>query len=338
VQLVDTRSGYSVWAERYDRTVEELFTIQAEIAQGVASALRLGWPPMGRFGVQSPGGNVRAYELYLRGRQYFHQFRRGSFQRARAMFARARAADRGFALAHAGFADCCSYLYLYWDPTRANLAAADSASRKAVALDPGLAEAHASRAVALSTSRNYPDAEKEFRKAIQLDPDLFEAHYFFGRAYLAQGKLKEAIPPVRAACKVRPEDYQAPALLAMAYAGLGRRAAASRAYARALKVIKQQLSVNPGDVRALYIGAIALARIGRRKSALAWGAQALDLDGRDSAVLYNVACLYAVLRRTEDALRYLRRVVRSHWRKEWIKNDPDLIGLRSLKEFQRLTS
>jgi hypothetical protein len=75
-----------------------------------------------------------------------------------------------------------------------------------------------------------------------------------------------------------------------------------------------------------------------RKTALAWAAQALDLDGRDSAVLYNVACLYVVLGRTEDALGCLRRVVRSHWRKEWIKNDPDLIGLRGLKEFQRLTS
>jgi tetratricopeptide (TPR) repeat protein len=169
-----------------------------------------------------------------------------------------RAADRGFALAHAGFADCCSYLYLYWDPTRANLAAADSASRKAVALDPGLAEAHASRAVALSTSRNYPDAEKEFRKPFSSVRTSLKRTISSGALTSRRG-LKEAIPPVRAACKVRPEDYQAPALLAMAYAELGRRAAASRAYARALKVIKQQLSVNPGDVRALYIGAIALA-------------------------------------------------------------------------------
>ena len=326
VQLVDTRSGYSVWAERFDRTVKELFTLQAGIAQGVAAALHLGWSAEGRSGVRFPTENVQAYDLYLRGRQHFHQFRRSSFQRARALFARARAADPGFALAHAGFADCCSYLYLYWDPTRTNLAAADSASRRAVALRPELAEAHTSRAIALSTLRSYPAAEEEFRKAIALDPGLFEAHYFFGRACLAQGKFKEAIPPLQAACRVRPEDYQAPALLAMAHAGVGRRAVAARAYARALKVLKQQLSVNPGDVRALYLGAVTLARIGRRKTALAWAARALDLDGHDSAVLYNVACLYAVLGRTEDALRCLRRVVRSGWRKEWIRNDPDMNG------------
>ena len=96
--------------------------------------------------------------------------------------------------------------------------------------------------------------------------------------------------------------------------------------------------LEPGDVRALYLGAVSWARIGRRKEALAWAAKALALDSEDSAVLYNVACLYAVLNRTEEALNCLRRVVRSGWRKEWIKNDPDLNSLRDNPEFQRLLS
>jgi tetratricopeptide (TPR) repeat protein len=280
----------------------------------------------------------RAYELYLRGRQLFDQFRRKSFERAREMFSRAIVLDQQFALAHAGLADCCSYLYLYWDPTLDNLRMADAASRQAVALSPELAEAQLSRAVALSTLRNYPEAERMFRAAIDIDPRLFEAHYFYGRACLAQGKFKEAIAPLRAACKVRPEDYQGPAFLALAYTGLGRREAAARAYARTIEIAKQQLSVNPGDVRALYLGAAALARIGRRKTALAWAARALDLDGKDSAVLYNVGCLYAVLGRTADALKCLKKVARSGWRKEWIKHDPDLTALRGLREFAALVS
>jgi len=75
------------------------------------------------------------------------------------------------------------------------LEAADSASRKAVELAPKLAEARASRGVALSTLRNYPDAQKEFRAAIRLNPSLYEAHYFYGRACLAQGKYEQAIEP-----------------------------------------------------------------------------------------------------------------------------------------------
>jgi adenylate cyclase len=280
----------------------------------------------------------RAYELYLRGRQLSHQFRRKSFERARETFRRAIALDPGYALAHAGLADCCSYLYLYWEPTIDNLRMADSASRRAIALSPGLAEAQVSRAVALSTLRNYPQAERAFQAAIDIDPDLFEAHYFYGRAFLAQGKLREAITPLRSACKVRPEDYQAPTLLGSAYSGLGGHQAAARAYARAVAVAKRQLAVNPGEVRALYLGAGSLARLGRRKTALAWAKRALDLDGKDTAVLYNVGCLYAILGRTADALACLKRVVRSGWRKEWIKHDPDLVALRHLREFAALVS
>jgi adenylate cyclase len=282
--------------------------------------------------------DARAYELCLKGRQLFHQFRRVSFERAREMFSRAIVLDPQFAVAHAGLADCCSYLYLYWEPTLDNLRVAESASRLAVKLSPGLAEAQVSRAVALATLRNYPEAEQGFRTAIRINPDLFEAHYFYGRAYLAQGKYKEAIGPLRSACKARPEDYQAPALLALVYAGLGRRAAAERACSRTIEVARQQLSLNPGDVRALYLGAGCLARIGRRKTALVWANRARDLDGDDSAVLYNVGCLYAILGRSGDALRCLKKVVRSGWRKEWIKNDPDLASLRELKEFKTLVS
>jgi adenylate cyclase len=282
--------------------------------------------------------SLNAYELFLKGMQLFHQFRRKNFERAREMFARAIELDPEFAAAHAGFSDCCSYLYLYWEATRENLEAADSASRKAVELAPKLAEARASRGVALSTLRNYPGAEKEFRAAIRLDPSLYEAHYFYGRACLAQGKYNEAIEPFQSAARVRPEDYQALVFLGLAYTGLGHKAKAAAAYVRSIDVAKQQLSVNPGDVRALYLGAICWARIGRRKEALAWVAKALALDSEDSAVLYNVACLYAVLHRTKDALNCLRKVVRSGWRKEWIKNDPDLNSLRDNPEFQRLLS
>jgi adenylate cyclase len=246
--------------------------------------------------------------------------------------------DPKFAAAHAGFADCSSYLYLYWEATQENLRASDSASRKAVELAPKLAEAHASRGVALSTLRNYPEAEKEFRVAIGLDACLYEAHYFYGRACLAQGRYKEPIQPLQAAASVRPEDYQALSLLGMAYEGLGRRTEAAAAHARTIEVAKQQLSVSPGDVRALYLGAVSWARIGRKKQALTWAARALALDPKDSATLYNVACRYGVLNRVEAALNCLRKVVRSGWRKEWIKNDPDLSSLRDDPEFQRLLS
>jgi len=285
-----------------------------------------------------PTRNPRAYELYLQGRQLFQQFRRKSFEHARELFRRAIDLEAECAIAHAGLADCCSYLYLYWQPTTENLRLADSASRKAVALSPGLAEAQVSRAIALSTLRNYPEAEETFQTAICIDPNLFEARYFYGRTFLAQGKYTEAIAQFRTATTLRSEDYQAPALLGLAYIGSGRHKHGVRACAQALEIAKQQLALNPGDVRALYLGAGCLAKMGRRKTALSWAARALALDSKDSAVLYNVGCLYAVLGRPEDALRCLRKVVRSGWRKEWIRHDPDWAALRSRKEFIALVT
>ncbi len=337
VQLVETRSGHAVWAERYDSDAREILRIQDDITQSIAGALQLKLlRTREQRSEEFPTANLHAYDLYLKGMQLFHQFRRKNFERAREMFSRAIQLDPVFAGAQAGFADCCSYLYLYWDPTQENLEGADLASRKAVQLNPNLAEAHASRGVALSTLRNYPDAEKEFQIAIRLDPGLYEAHYFYGRAYLAQGKFKNAIRPLQSAARVRPEDYQALSLLGMAYNGIENEAEAAAAHARCIEVAKHQLSINPGDVRALYLGAISWARIGHNKTALAWTAKALALDPDDSAVLYNAACLYALLQRPVKALRCLSRVVRSGWRKEWIKNDPDLISLHANPEFQRL--
>src|SRR5215813_7782967 len=299
--------------QRWERT--EQFPVRRQMHRKLASVLAFKdeldrWMDQ-RSSLQSKKAtttSLHAYELYLRGRQLFHQFRRKNFERAREMFARAIDKDPKFAAAHAGFADCCSYLYLYWEATRENLEAADSASRKAVELAPKLAEAHASRGVAFSTLRNYPDAEKELRLAIRLDPCLYEAHYFYGRACLAQGKYQEAIEHFVSAARVRPEDYQARGFAGVAYIGLGRKAEAARAFARAIEAAKQQLSINPGDVRALYLGAIYSARLGQRKKALAWATKALALDSEDSAVLYNVACLYAILGRTQQALDCLKRV------------------------------
>jgi adenylate cyclase len=190
----------------------------------------------------------------------------------------------------------------------------------------------------LSTLGNYAEAEALFRMAIATDPHCFEAHYFYGRACMAQGKHKEALTPLRSASKARAEDYQAPTLLGLAYVGLGRRDLAARAFTRAIRIAEQQLSVIPGDVRALYLGAICLARLGQRKTAWAWATRALALDGKDSAVQYNVGCVYAITGRPADALRCLKKVVRSGWRKEWIKHDPDWTALRGTKEFAALLS
>jgi len=337
-RLVETRTSRSVWAERYDRQLEDVFAIQDEIAQNITQALQLMLTEREKRAIEkAPTADVQAYDYYLRGRQFFYRFSGKNFDFARQMFARAIVIDPGYARAYAGVADCCSFLYMYFECTEANLKEADVASRKALELDPELAEAHASRGLAVLLNKRYDEAEQQFDTATRLNPRLFEAYYFRARACFSQGKLEQAAQWFEEACRVNPEDYQAPTLLGGVYTGLGRNADAAAARARALHLIQRQVELHPDDARALYLGAGAWAQLGQRERALGWTNRALSIDSEDPSVLYNAACSFALLGETEKALGCLEKVMtKGEWYKGWAEHDSDLDSLRTNPRFQAL--
>ena len=337
-QLVDISDGYQLWSQRYDRQLDDVFAIQDEIAENIVKALRVVLSDEERRAIEkAPTENVEAYDYYLRGRQFFHQFRRTGIQFARRMFERAIEVDPNYALAYAGVADCCAFLYMYWDGSNANLEGAESASRKALELDPELAEAHASRGFHLSLSRRYDEARREFETAIQLNPKLYEAHYLYARACFQEGRLEDAVRHYEEAARVRPEDYQALLLMQGPLHALGRDEDAKEALRRGLEVAEKHVELNPDDARALYMSANALIQLDQRDRALEWGQRAYAIDPSDSAVLYNVACLYALGGLTDEALDCLDRAVENGWgHREWIDNDTDLDSLRNHPRFKAL--
>jgi serine/threonine protein kinase/Flp pilus assembly protein TadD len=337
-RLVETATARSIWAERYDRKLEDVFAIQDEIAQSIARALKVVLSEQEKRAIaKAPTADVQAYDYYLRGRQYFHQFRRKSFDFARQMFARAIVIDPAYARAYAGVADCCSHLYMYWGASNDDLREAEAASRKAVELDPELAEGHVSRGLALLMTKKYDAAESEFRTAIQLDPKLFDASYFYARACFQQGKLEEAARLFEDACRVNPEDYQAPSLLSQTYVTLGRKLEAEAYEQRGLRIIDRHLELHPEDARALYFGGTALVRVGHRERALEWTHRALSLDPEDPAVLYNVACNYVMLDKIDEAINCIEKAfAQGEWYKAWAEHDSDLDPLRGDARFQAL--
>jgi len=338
VQLVETRTARTLWADRYDRRLEDVFTIQDEIAQNIARALRVMLSEKEKRAIEKvPTADVQAYDWYLRGRKFFHQFRRKGFEFARQMFSRAIEIDHRYARAYAGIADCCSSLYMFWDPSEATLEQADAASQKALELDSELAEAHASRGLVVSLKRQYEEAEKEFTMAMQIDPKLFEASYFLARTCYAQGKLTEAVKWFGEASRACPEDFQAPMLLASAYHGLGRKAEAEVAYRQGFASAEKHLELHPGDARALYFGANALSQLGKRERSLEWAGRALAMEPEEPQVLYNVACVYALLGEPEQAVECLERsITHAPFQEVWMRNDPDLASLRNHPRFQAL--
>ncbi len=338
-QLVETRTGHSVWAERYDRQLEDIFAIQDEIAQSIALALRIALTEQEKREIEKvPTANVQAYDYYLRGRTFFHQFRRKGMEFAREMFTRAIEIDPNYARAYAGLADCCSFLHFYWQPSPDNVRQAEQASARALQLDPDLAEAHAARGHAFSLTGRHEEAQQEFEAAIRLNPDLFEAYYFYARSCLIHGRLQKAVGLFEKACKARPEDYQAPALLANVLEGLeGHAELALQAHQRALQVIRKHLEIQPDEVRAVYLGAQSLCKLGEKERAVEWAARALALDPEDSAVCYNVGCIYAILGDHQRAIDCLENAVKFGFGDQnIIRNDPYLKPLRNEPRYQEL--
>ncbi|MGZ7057070.1 MAG: TPR end-of-group domain-containing protein [Candidatus Angelobacter sp.] len=337
-RLAETTSGHSVWAERYDRRLEDVFAIQDEIAQSIALALRVMLTEKEKHEIEKvPTSNIQAYDCYLRGRQFFYQLRRQSLEFARQMFARSIVIDPAYARAYAGVADCSSFLYMWFEATEDNLREALSASRRAVELDSQSPVTHASLGLALFLSRNYEDARGEFETALGLCTELFEAYYFYGRSCFAQGQFEKAAALFGKASQASPEDFQALSLRGLCFRALGREAEARETFQDTLQKIENHLQLHPDDVRAVYMKSGSLCGLGEKARALEWSDRALSMDPEEPSVLYNVACNYAILSETDKAIDCLEKAVHKGFgHKEWMENDPDFSSLRNHPRFKVL--
>jgi serine/threonine protein kinase/tetratricopeptide (TPR) repeat protein len=337
-QLVNVADGSNLWSERYDREIEDIFAIQDDISQAIVKALRVILSEGEKKQIEKARAvDVKAYDYYLRGRQYFHHFRRKSLEFARQMFNRAIEIDPDYARAHAGVADACSLLYKYFDAREANLRQADAASLKAIELEPDLGEAHVARAIALSMGHHYDEAAAEFDAALRLDPKLFEAAYWYGRMHLTQGHFEDAVRLLERAGALRPDDYQIPGFLAQALNSLGRHDEGIAQFRRQTRLVDEHLELNPDDPRACVLGAIAHATLRDEERSVAFAERAIAADPDDPMLLYNVACNYAQLGRNDDALVALEQAVdRGYGDKSWMEHDSDLDGLRPEPRYQAL--
>ena len=245
--------------------------------------------------------------------------------------------DPGYARAYAGVGDCCSFLYMWCEASDDNLQEALSASRRAVELDPQSAEAHASRGFAESLNRNYQSAEQEFETALGLDPQLFDAYYFYGRSCFSEGRWEKAAGLFAKASQANPDDYQARALHGLCFRALGRMKEAREAFEDCLQTIERHLQLYPDDARAVSLGAGSLYGLGDHARALEWADRALSMAPEEAAILYNVACAYALLNETDKAIDCLEQAFRQGYsHKVWVENDPDFSPIRDHPRFRAL--
>jgi serine/threonine protein kinase/tetratricopeptide (TPR) repeat protein len=334
-QVVNVLDGYCAWYERFDRTMQDIFAVQDEIADQIAAALIGPLTAPKRPSPPAAGGEV--YELYLQGRQFIHQHRRKAFDVALHIFARAIELDPAFARAYAGIADCHSFLRLYFGGGDASIRAADEASAHALALAPDLADACASRGLALMLRGQPAEAEEHLRRALALEPRLYDPHYVYGRLCFTLGRLEDAAGHYRDACALVPEAFDAWYLLGMCYRRLGDAPRARATSFECIEAVKRRVRSHPDDTRAWTMGASVLAEMGEPEKAAAWIARALAIDPEESIIRYNAACVYAGIGRPDEAFESLEAALRlGALSKGWAQNDPDLDPLRGDERFDRL--
>lgn len=337
-QLVETRTGHSAWAERYDRELKDVFDVQDEIARNITQALRITLsPPEEKAIARKPTADTRAYDYYLRGRSYARRVTRPDLELAMEMYDRAVSIDPNFALAYAGLAIVCGFYHEWHEQHARWVEKGMAACERAIQIDPELPEALAARARMLYAQKKSAEAIEYARRAIERKPDCEGAYWTFGQACFISDRWEEAAAVAEKAVEAAGDDYNTYIPFANIMERLGRHDDAVRLRELQLTALERHIERVPEDVRARILTATMYAGSGREAEAIRAVEMALTLRPNDPNIQYNAACAYGILQKKAEALALLRKAKQSGFSTmEWAARDPDLTCLYDEPEFKSI--
>src|SRR5487761_974277 len=337
-QLVDTRTDFPLWSERFDREMKDVFEVQDEMARKIAEALRVTLSPQELEALAvKPTESLQAYDLYLRGKRYARRQTRQDLEFALQMFENAVAMDPAFALAHAACANSCAMFYSNYSRDPVWVERAREASGKAVALRWDLPEVQVSQAWVLYAAELHDEAVRMVRKAIERKRDCEGAYYMLCRALFAGGRYQEVLDVAEAAIEASGEDYNVYVPIMNSLGAMGKEEAKRNMAHRVIVALENHLKQVPEDARARVLLGSYYAGLERVDDALRELNLAVTLRANEASILYNAACVYCGLKRKPEALDALRKAWQAGFRDAvWARRDPDLTLLHGDPEFDRL--
>ena len=334
-QLVEASTRHSVWAERYDRQLEDVFAIQEEIARSIAQALRITMTPQEEKTIAiRPTEDAQAYDFYLRGRNYL---RRENLEYALQMFEQAIQLDPNFAQAHTAIGHVCAMIYELREQNVRWIERGLAACDRGTALSPDLPEVLVARARIAYVQKKYDEAALLARHAIERKRDCEGSWNILGRAYFASGRHEEAVSLVQQAIDANGDDYNTfmPYINALERLGLKKEAAQYRE--KLIVVLQQQLERVPEDVRARILLGVMQALLGNEEESVRQLQTAVALRPNEAGILYNAACAYALMKRKTETLEMLKRTMAAGYGNlDWMRKDPDLDFVHDDPDFKRL--
>ena len=307
VQLFDTENGYGLWSQTYDRELNDIFSIQEEIAEHILAALKSGIGAGVDTDVMPPRDTtLQAYDLYLLGRHYLRERGKGSLEKGAQLFLRAIEMDDHYAPAYSGLAKARLLQAAYGElALEKAVAAAEPAIIKALGIDEELAEAHVSLGILRFLQNDYHDAELNARRAIQLDPSQAFAHMGLALSLAYRdGQLLEAQQHYEEALRLDPLDVTLQLRVAYNLTAMGR-------YDEALAGLENAARIYPrSDVIQLAISQVA-ADSGRLDLSYQSARAAMDLQPNNGRAMTMLAYTLATVGDAEAASHWLTLVDRT---------------------------
>jgi len=337
-QLIDTRTDFTLWSERFDREMKDVFEVQDEMARKIAEALRIKLSPQELEALaDKPTESTQAYDLYLRGKRYARRQTRQDVEFALQMFDNAVVLDPSFALAYAACANACAMYYSIFTRDQVWIDRAREASGKAVALRWDLPEVQVSQAWVLYAAGLYDEAVRMVKKAIERKRDCEGAYYLLFRGLFAAGRCQEVVDLSESAIEASGEDYNVYVPILNSLGSLEKEEFSLNMTRRFSTALEDHLKHVPEDARARVLLGANYARLKREQDALRELHMAVTLRADESSILYNAACTYCRLDKKAEALEALRKAWDAGSRDPvWTRRDPDLNLLHGDPEFERL--
>ena len=296
-QLINVADGYQLWAERYDRDLDDVFAIQDDIATNIARRLQLTLSGDSEPLVRPSTGYMDAYDLYLQGRFCVEQ-RGAGLGKGLSLYQQALARDPKFALVHAAIAEVMTLLavYVIGDPAE-RMQHAQRAARTALELDAGLADAHGAMAVVkMLWEWDWPGALAEFERTLEINPNHVSARYWKGIFYhqWCRGDHETALQETRRAVELDPMGTVPLYGECLVLIGMGRFDDAAR---RASSGLERDAN------SPLLHRVVGVSLLGQQRYAEAVPhiERATTLAGRQPVMLSELAATYHVAGRIEEA-------------------------------------
>ncbi len=338
-QLIDGATGGHVWAERYDRDLNDIFALQDEISEAICNALKLKLLPEERKAIEQRGtDNVEAYNLYLMARQHYSTGHMSDARKSDTVIRLCRAAieiDAEYARAWALMATAQRMrLYATGDGDDGSVAAT-----RAIALDGNLAEAHAAKAGILAAAGDYTAARAELEVAFRLDGDSVDVHREAARLCFHEHRFEDAIRHWERVSTLIETDYATGPLLITCYTVLGDKEGLRRVAERTLARAEKVVSVEPDNGSAMGTVVSCLVSLGEIDRARESARRAVLIDPDNMSMRYNLACDLVIGQGDFDlALELLGPVCAKMGKErlEWLKSDPDFDPIRDDERFKTM--